>query len=195
MQRSRIRATDHESLHSAQLFRLFPCYLLEGFFDFVKGPFRGLFLQLPKCFHVFFTISTFQGSEALLHHFSVQQLSSRHLTSSKYSLAGDSSCHWPCIPACVFFFSLFSKPLYSLSFLAKVFPHSSHILIFSHHHPKPSTVRLLLERALSTANLSVFFFSPYPCNISGIYWSCMNSEHPVSPPTPTARSKVFFALH
>ena len=82
-------------------------------------------------------------------------VSLQHFTCSKYSLAADSCCHWPSIPACLSFFSFISKRFYSSSFLAEIFPHVSYVLLFSHHFPQPS----FSPQPLTTATLSMGFVS------------------------------------
>ena len=58
----------------------------------------------------------------------------------------------------LFFDSQLSKPLYSASFLEKVFPHPENIWFFSHHSPNPSTSRLFLHN-LSPLPICHRFFS------------------------------------
>ena len=65
------------------------------------------------------------------------------------------------LPNSHFFVSKLSKPLYSASFLEKVFPHPAQIWFFSHHLPHPSAIR-----PLSTTYLHCTFdsgFSPFAC--------------------------------
>ena len=121
----------------------------------------------------------------------VQSVSVQHFTCPKYSLAGDSSCRWPCIPACLLFFGLLSKPLNSCSFFAEMFPHFSYVLFFSHHVPQPSTMRLLLHDRVPLPLRQWFYVLLPPktcCNIAGMNWSCTIPHHPLSPPTQTARN-------
>ena len=62
----------------------------------------------------------------------VQSVSALLLTCSRTSLAGDSCCHWPCLPSC-------------LSFSASLRPHSWYKLIHSNHFPQPATMRFLFH--------------------------------------------------
>ena len=76
----------------------------------------------------------------------VQSVSLQHFTCSKCSLAGDSSCHCPCIPACLSF-SASSRNIFTLALSWQKYSHIfSYVLFFSHHFPKPSTMRLFLHK-------------------------------------------------
>ena len=67
-----------------------------------------------------------------------------YFTCSKYSLAGDSCCPWPSIPAC-FSSSASSRNLFAMLLSGeKVFPHLTYTRFFSHHTPNPSTIHLFL---------------------------------------------------
>ena len=96
----------NDFLQNVHLFCLVLCYLLKGLFNSVKGPFRGLHFSSEGVL-IFFPIFG-----------SLQSVSSQLFSCSKYSLAGDS---WTLNSCLLFFVSQLSKPLYSASFLEKVF--------------------------------------------------------------------------
>ena len=100
-------------LDGAQLPCLILRHLLEGFLYSVTRPFRDFQCSSENAF-VFFPVPPFNARK----------------DRSKYSLAGDSCCRWPCIPVCLSF-TASSELFYSSSFLAKICPHLSYVLFFS----------------------------------------------------------------
>ena len=121
----------------------------------------------------------------------VQSLSLQHFTCSKYSPAGDSCCHCPCTPACLSFSASSRHFLTREPFLAKIFPHLSYVLLFSHHFPWPSTMRLLLHKLIPPPPCQwlISFCQPVNrCSTAGINWTCMTPHLPSPQPTQTARS-------
>ena len=79
-------------LHDVQLPCLILRHLLEGFLYSIKSPFRGFYCSSENAF-VFFQSPLLRATKPRFIILCVQPVSSQHLTCSKYSLAGDSSCH------------------------------------------------------------------------------------------------------
>ena len=146
-------ASDHDFLNDAQLPCLILRHLLEGFLYSVKSPFRGFYFSSENAF-VFFLVSTFQDDKALLHH-SVRAVSVVAAFTLLQVLFGWRFQLPLTLHSCLFFFfRLLSEPLYSFSFLAKVFPR----IVLFHHFPKTSTVRLL-PRELSPLPICPCFYT------------------------------------
>ena len=80
-------------LHGTQLSCLIFRRLFEGFLYSVKGPFRGFCLDSVS------QSPPFNAKKACFIILGAQAVSLQHFTCSKYSLASDSCCHWPCIPS------------------------------------------------------------------------------------------------
>ena len=118
----------------------------------VKGPFRRCHF-FPESVLKFIPVSSFQGGEAFLHHSfrAIRVMAALHLlqvfSGWRFVLPLTS---YSCL---LFFVGRLSKPLYSVSFLEKVFPHPTYIWFFSHHSPNPSAVRFFLH------NLVFLFFA------------------------------------
>ena len=87
----------HDLLHNAHLFCLVLCYLLKGFLNSAKGPFRVFHVSSESVLK-FFPVFIFTAVKPFFIIGSLQSVSWQHFTCSKYSLAGDSCCHWPWIP-------------------------------------------------------------------------------------------------
>ena len=171
-----ICASRHDFLDGGQLSCLILCQLLESFLYFVKGPFR-YFHFIPES--VSYIISTI---------LCVQPVSLQHFTCSKYSMAGETSCHWPC---CLLFFpSLLSKHIYACSSCQK-YSHISRTccssLIIFQNHPRCAFFSTNSYHCHFVSGLSLLPPSTH-CNISGINWLCVIPHLPWSPTTPTARS-------
>ena len=154
-------------------FCLMLCYLLKGFLNSVKSPFRGFHL-FPEGVFVFFPVSTFQGGENLSSSFfqcnlchgsislapSILWLETRAPTDVvflpvfffEYETHERVQCD---MSSCLlFFFNHLSKPLYSVSFLEKLFPHPPYILVLF-----PSFYNLSPLHILSVVS-PLFAFSP-----------------------------------
>ena len=78
------------------------CFSLRAlnFFTFLK-PMPRLSLHFWKCSCILHHSPLLKARKPCFIILCVQSVSLQHFTCSKYSLAGDSSCHWPCIPACL----------------------------------------------------------------------------------------------
>ena len=107
-------------------------------FIFIKGVHSVAFTSNPENAFVFFPVSTLQSGKAFLHHFLCSMC--------RHGVLLAPSFLWLAIPTAtglVFLLAFLLRPARFVSFSAKIFTHSSHVLIFSYHLPKPSTVRLL----------------------------------------------------
>ena len=130
---------------------------LESFLYSVKSPSRGFHFSSENAF-VFFPVSSFQRKECLFHHFgsAISIIAVLHLLQInpgwRFMLP---LALYSCLPLCL---GILSKLRYSYSFLAEVFSHPWRALIFSHHLPKSSTVRLFLHN-LSPLHVCQWFFS------------------------------------
>ena len=88
-----VRTLEHDLLHNAHLFDVVLCYLLKGFLNSVKGAFRGFRFSSEGLFLFFPRSIFFKAVKPFFIIDSLQSMSWQHFTFSKYSLAGDSSCH------------------------------------------------------------------------------------------------------
>ena len=118
-----VRASGHDFLHNVQLSSFVLCHPAQRLLLFCQRPIPWSVLHPENAF-VFFTVSTLFRVVNPSSSFSVQFVSSRHLTCSKCSLAGDSSCHWTCIPAC-FTSPACSRNLFALSPSRQKYSHIS----------------------------------------------------------------------
>ena len=179
----------HDFLDGAQLSCLILRHLLDSFLYSVEGPVCGFHFSSESFFGIF-PVSTFGRKECLFIILGVQSVSLQHFTCSRYSLTGDSCCHWPCTPALPFCFSFLSN-LFTLNLSGENIPtflvctvlFPSFAIAF---HDAPFS-----SQTYPTATLSMVCPLLPPetcCNIAGINFSCMFPHLPLSPWTETARS-------
>ena len=99
--------------------------------SFILSKFHSkTFTPFLKVFFIFFPLSAFQGDKAILHQTerAISVIAAFHLlqvlSGWGFQLPLTLCSSFP------FFFCLLSKPFCSCSFLAKIFPHFSHVLFF-----------------------------------------------------------------
>ena len=113
-----VSASNHDFFAQCSSFPCFIlCYLLEGFLNSVRGPFRGFHFS-PES--VFFILPTFQRGETFLHHSfrGIRVMAAIHLLQVFYGWRFQLRLSlYSCL---LFFFSQPLKPLYSGSFMEKV---------------------------------------------------------------------------
>ena len=149
------------------------------------------FTSTLKCFEILPSLHFFRATKPCFIILCVQSVSLQHVTCSMYFLAGDSSCHWPCIPACCSYSACSRKTCLLYLFLGENIPTILARVVLFPSSSKDFHGAPFAPRTVSTANLSVVFLlfsSENRCNISGMNWSCMSPHLLLSPPTPTARS-------
>ena len=164
-------------LHNAQSFLLHPALPnRKPIFIRVEGPFRDFhFLSENAFFFYSFQSPLFRATKPCFIILCVQSVSWQHLTCSKCAPSVLrrfllTLTLYSCLP---FFFGLVSKTCFALSLSwHEAFTHFSHVLFFSHHFPKPSTVRLLHSELSPLPQFVSGFFHLLPseirCDISGI---------------------------
>ena len=162
------------------------CLILRHFLEcslrYIKGPFRDFHFISESVFFLYSSQSPlFRARQPCFIILCVQSVSLKHF---KYSLAGNSCCHWPCIPARLSF-SNSSRNLFTLALSWQKYSHISRTccsipIIFQ------SLPRCVFCSANSLHCTFVSGFFPFASRgLLQHHWHKLVS---LSPPTPTARS-------